>query len=106
MTLTLDPIEFPADDPYRDPAAHRAGERFWWHQAIVDELTRLRDECKDPETGTGYAAYSVPGIAGNIQGANAFDTAKHCRQMITWGELVKAEPLWDFEPDLWVALAD
>lgn len=105
MTMTLDPIEYPAGDPYRDPAVHRAIERFWWHQAIADELRRLRDECVDPKTGKGYPAFSVTGIAGNIRGANPLDTASSCRQMITWGELVKAEPLWDFEPDLWVALA-
>lgn len=34
----------------------------------------------------------------------ASDVAKYCRQMITWGELVKAEPLSEFEPESWVAL--
>nr|ABI79331.1 hypothetical protein PNSL1.003 [Rhodococcus sp. NS1] len=47
-----------------------------------------------------------PRPGGNIPGANLFDTVRHCRQMITWGELVKAEPLWDSEPDLWVALRE
>ena len=103
---TLDPIEFGPDDPYRDPAAYREGERFWWHQTIVNELKRLRDECTNPDTGQGYHAFSITGLAGNIKGANAYDTLNHCRQMITWGELVQAEPLWDFEPELWVALRD
>ncbi|MFF0242924.1 hypothetical protein ACFYRW_22270 [Rhodococcus pyridinivorans] len=103
-TLSLDHIDYPDGDPYRDPAVHRAGERFWWHQAIADELRRLRDECTNPKAGSGYPAFNVPGLAGNIPGAHLFDTVRHCRQMITWGELVKAEPLWDFEPDLWVAL--
>ncbi len=108
-TLSLDPIDYPPDgDPYRDPpAVHRARERFWWHQAIADELRRLRDECANPTTGSGYPAFNVPGLAGNIPGAHLLDTVRHCRQMITWGgELVKAEPLWDFAPDLWVALRE
>lgn len=102
--MTLDPIHFDPDDPYCDPDVYRAGERFWWHQAIADELKRLRDECQNPETGEGYPAFNVAGLAGNIKGANTFDTARHCRQMITWGELVKAAPLWDFHPDGWVSL--
>lgn len=106
VTMTLDPLEFPEGDPYRDQATYRARERFWWHQQIAAELRRLRDECVDPTTGKGYQAYPVAGIAGNIPGANALDTARHCRQMITWGELVKADPLWDFEPELWVSLAE
>ncbi|WML66352.1 hypothetical protein [Rhodococcus sp. AH-ZY2] len=105
-TLSLDPIDYPDGDPYRDPAVHRARERFWWHQAIADELRRLRDECANPTTGSGYPAFNVPGLAGNIPGAHLLDTVRHCRQMITWGELVKAEPLWDSEPDLWVALRE
>ncbi|MFZ2526421.1 MAG: hypothetical protein WAX14_02025 [Rhodococcus sp. (in: high G+C Gram-positive bacteria)] len=109
MEMTLAPIEHPAGDPYRDPAVHRARERFWWHQAIADELRRLRHDCVDPKTGEGYPAFPVTGIADNIRDgipcANPLDIAVSCRQMIAWGELVKAEPLWDVEPDLWVALA-
>ncbi|WP_128645057.1 hypothetical protein [Rhodococcus sp. BS-15] len=105
-TMTLDAITFPAGDPYRVPDVYRAAERFWWHEAVAAELRRLRDECTNPSTGEGYSAFSVSGIAGNIKGMNAYDVAKYCRQMITWGELVKAEPLWDFEPELWVALSE
>jgi hypothetical protein len=102
---TLDPIIWSDDDPYRDPAVFRASERMWWHHAIAKELRRLRDGSFTRFPG-GLPAYPVAGIAGNIRGFNAIDTARYCRQMITWGELVKAEPLWDFEPDMWVALAE
>lgn len=105
MDVTLTPIEYDVGDPYRDPAVHRTHERFWWHQSIANELQWLRDQCVDPNTGRGYPAYPVRGIASNIRGANELDTIRHCRQMITWGELVRAEPLWDFDPEFWVALA-
>lgn len=51
---------------YADPEIYR----FRWHQAIVNELVRLRDVCKDPRTREGYGAFSVSGLAGNIRGAN------------------------------------
>nr|WP_296774172.1 hypothetical protein [Rhodococcus sp. (in: high G+C Gram-positive bacteria)] len=102
--MTLEAISFPPGDPYRVPDVFRAAERFWWHEAIAAELRRLRDTCVDPSTGQGYPAYSVSGIAGNLRGMTASDVAKYCRQMITWGELVKAEPLSEFEPESWVAL--
>lgn len=102
--MTLDAIAFPAGDPYRVAEVFRAAERFWWHEAVAAELRRLRDECTNPSTGEGYPAFNVSGVAGNIKGMDPYDVAKYCRQMITWGELVKAEPFWDFEPELWVAL--
>lgn len=106
MTMTLDPLVFADGDPNKDPAVYRANSRFWWHESIASELRRVRDECTNPATGKGYSAFSVSGIAGNLNGMYASDVAKYCRQMIAWGELSKADPLWDFEPDLWVSLVD
>lgn len=100
---TIEPVVWPADDEYSDPAVYKAGERMWWHSAVVRELQRLRD-LRSEKCPNGLAAYSVAGIAGNL-GMSQYDVAKYCRHMVTWGELVKAEALWDFEPDMWVALA-
>ncbi|UPW06988.1 hypothetical protein M1C57_24185 (plasmid) [Rhodococcus pyridinivorans] len=59
-TLSLDHIDYPEGDPYRDPAVHRAGERFWWHQAIAYELRRLRDECTNPcRRGASHSGVSA-----------------------------------------------
>lgn len=94
--MTLKPITWPEGDEYSDPEVFKAGERMWWHQAIVTELRRQAE--------LGRTAYNVPGIAGNLNMSER-EVITYCRQMITWGELVKVEPLWDFEPDTWVALA-
>lgn len=74
----------------------RTCDRYWWHEAIARELKRLRDECDMP-------ASNVPAIAGNVR-AGIGDTRRAVEQMLTWGELVTAEPLWDY-PETWVALA-
>lgn len=73
-------------------------DRYWWHKAIADELARLRDKCDMP-------AYNVPGIAGNVR-MSVTDVRKYVDQMIEWGELVSAQPLWDYLPEQWVALAE
>lgn len=96
FSLELEPIEFPEGDPYRDPAAYRAGERFWWHNEIAEELRRLEAQ--------GFSAACTKQIAGNIR-RGEYDTAKNLRMMLTWGEVVRADALSDFEPDTWVRLA-
>ena len=103
-SLDLTPPVWLEGDEYRDPARYREAERFWWHNAIAIELRRLRD-IRTVQNPYGLSAYPVEGIAGNLH-MSVYDVAKYCRMMIGWGELVKAEPLWDFEPDHWVALAE
>lgn len=76
--------------------ACRTCDRYWWHEAIARELKRLRDECDSP-------AFNVPGIAGNVR-ATVSDTRRAVAQMVEWGELVPAEPLWNY-PETWVAIA-
>lgn len=101
--IDLTPVVWPEGDKYRNLGVFRAHERFWWHSAVANELRRLRN-VRSAEYPEGFAAYSVEGIAGNLK-MNLYDVASYCRQMISWGELVKAAPLWDYEPDHWVALA-
>lgn len=93
----LTPLPWPADDPYSDPAAYRAGERYWWHQSIAAELYRLHL--------LGYESECVDGIAGNLNGMFASDVAGYVRQMLAWGEVVRADARSDYEPKTWVALA-
>jgi hypothetical protein len=104
-TLSLDPIIWPDDDDYQDPNVFKAAERYWWHATIAAELVRLRDHCTRPgSTERGISAAPLALLADNIK-MNVYDFARYCRQMITWGELVKAAPLWDHSPETWVALA-
>lgn len=93
----LEPFDFPEGDEYRDPEVFRTNERYWWHNEIAKELRRLKD--------AGYSAYNVAGIAGNIKRPK-MDTYNNIRQMLTWGELDKADPLWDHEPNTWVKLKE
>lgn len=104
-SLDLEPITWPAGDAYHDPQVFRAAERFWWHDTVATELRRLRDDCTHPsQPEHGIAAAPLALLADNLK-MNIYDLAASCRQMITWGELVKAEPLWDHAPSTWVALA-
>lgn len=94
-SLSLDPVVWPAEDPYHDPEVFRAHERFWWHEEIAAELRRMEQ--------LGFAASCVKGIAGNIR-RDPYDVAKNLRMMLGWGEVERAEALHDFEPDTWVRL--
>lgn len=94
---TLDPIIWPADDEYSNPAVYRDRERFFWHGRIARELREQREQ--------GRPACCVKGIAGNLD-MSSYDVIRYLKAMITWGEVVRAVALTDFEPDTWVALAE
>lgn len=94
-SLTLDPIRWPESDEYHDPAVFRACERFWWHQEIRAHLEDLER--------AGFSAACLRQIASNLQ-RNVYDIAAYLRQMLGWGELIKTEPLHDFEPETWVKI--
>ena len=88
----------PLPDSYRTWAEYRAENRYWWHEAIADNLRSIIDT-------TDLDGYNVAGIASNVQ-ANELDTERAIRQMLGWGELVLCSPQWDYAPGRWVTLAD
>lgn len=88
----------PLPESYATVEVYRTENRFWWHEAIATELRRLLS------IGV-YPAMNIDGIAMNLHGFTTADTTKYVKQMLIWGELVPAEPLWDYAPDTWVALA-
>lgn len=69
--------------------------RYWWHDAILEELQRART--------LGQDGYPVAGIAGNLRGFTRSDTRRYVLQLIEWGELEECDPSWEFD-DLWVKL--
>ena len=72
--------------------------RYWWHDAVVKELRRLRDECDMP-------GYNVKGLAGNLRFLH-IDARKYVAELLEDGTLKEIEPLWDYPGATWVALKD